>query len=299
MIPGTNASRLDASAPPLLDWTFRAMGSDWRIHHGGGVTGADAQAVADQVDADERLWSRFLPGSDVSRVNRAAGSAVGVAPATAELVALACDWSARTDGRFQPLVSAALGRWGYRGGIGDGAPPSAPVDAAVPDASAIEMDAAARTIRIPAGTALDLGGIAKSWAAMRAGRLLGERCDDERLIVDGGGDLAIVRGTHRVETAAGAVLAAPGTGVATSSSERRRWSLGDGTRAHHLIDARTGAPGPRGTAVVAGTTPVAADVLASCLVLDADGLDALDAPAARVGVDGDVRANAAWAAVRA
>ena len=204
-----------ADDAPLLDWTFHAMGAAWRIHHGGGVSGADAQAAAEAVAADEALWSRFLPGSDETRVNRSAGVAVAVAPATVELVELACTWSARSAGRFQPLVGRSLIAWGYRGAPGDAAPTSPPVPAPVPDAAAIEVDAAAGTIRIPRGTALDLGGIGKSWAAMRAGRVLAERCDDDRLVVDAGGDIAVARGAQVVQTPAGPVEAIAGTGVAT------------------------------------------------------------------------------------
>jgi thiamine biosynthesis lipoprotein len=153
----------------------------------------------------------------------------------------------------------------------------------------------ASTVTIPAGTSLDLGGIGKSWAAVRAGELLADRCDDERLIIDAGGDLAIVRGSHRIETAAGPVLAHEGEGVATSSSERRQWELGDGTVAHHLIDPRTGAPCVRGTAVVIGEDPVAADVLASCVVLEPTFLETLDAPAARIALDGTITTTPDWA----
>ncbi|MGI9117669.1 MAG: FAD:protein FMN transferase [Gaiellales bacterium] len=282
---------------PAIDWTFRAMGADWRIHHAGGVSGADAQAVAAAVLADERRWSRFLPQSDVSRITREAGRPVGVTRETIDLVEAARAWSARTDGVFQPLVGSHLAAWGYRAGVGDGAPAAAPDTTAAVDAAAILLSRREGTIAIPAGTALDLGGIGKSWAAVRAGRLLADRCDDQRLIIDAGGDLAIVRGTHRVETAAGAVVAAEGTGVATSSSERRAWSLGDGTVAHHLIDAATGTPCGRGTAVVAGIDPVAADVLASCLVIDPLLLGRIGAPAALVDATGLVTPGSSWSDV--
>ena len=287
---------MTADAAAGLDWTFRAMGSDWRIHHGGGVDGATAQAVADHVAADERLWSRFLPASDVSRINRAAGAAVAVAEPTFELIAQAVAWTERTDGLFQPLQGRALAAWGYRGGVGDGAPATAPAHGPA-GAPAIVLNPALRTVAIPAGTALDLGGIGKSAAATRAGALLAELADDDRLLIDAGGDLTIVRGEHRVETTAGAVLARAGTGVATSSSERRRWALGDGTEAHHLLDPRTGAPGARGTAVVCDVDPVAADVLASCVVLEPALVDRLDAAVARVDPGGATLRSARWAAV--
>ena len=281
---------------PMLDWTFRAMGADWRIHHGGGVSGEDAQTIAEIVNRDELLWSRFLPQSDVTRITRGAGHPVRVDPATLDLVVAAIDWSERTEGRFQPLVGAALRAWGYQESVGNGAPNSAPASDAIEGAIVVDPDLS--TVTIPVDTQLDLGGIGKSWAAVRAGAVLANLVLDQRLIIDAGGDLTMVRGDHRIETAAGAVLAVEGTGVATSSSERRQWTLADGSVSHHLIDPSTGAPSARGTAVVAGIDPVAADVLASCVVLDPAYLDLVNAPAARISV-ADAVTNARWETIRA
>ncbi len=271
------------------------MGSDWRIHHGGGVSGADAQAIADQVALDEARWSRFQPLSDVARITRGAGGSVEVAAATLDLIEAASGWSERTHGVFQPLVGLALTDWGYRGGVGDAAPAGAPQSRLV-DGGLI-VDRAAGTVTIPKGRALDLGGIGKSWAAVRAGRLLETLCGDDRLIIDAGGDLTIVRGVHTILTAAGPVAAVAGEGVATSSSERRSWTLGDGTVAHHLIDPATSNPACRGTAVVAGTDPVAADVLASCLVIWPELIASLAVPAARISLDGSVATTTSWSEV--
>jgi thiamine biosynthesis lipoprotein len=276
----------------MLDWTFRAMGTTWRIHHSGGVSGETAQRVADAVAADERRWSRVQPQSDVARISRGAGTPVDVAPETIELIEAAVMWTRDTAGVFQPLVGTQLARWGYRRELGDAT--TAPAGAAVPDAGCIVIAAGDRTVQIPAGSELDLGGIGKSWAAARAGRLLAELVGDARLIIDAGGDLALVRGAHAINTAAGSVPALAGEGVATSSSERRSWVVPEAGDAHHLIDPALGVPGARGTAVVVGADPVAADVLASCLVLRPNLLDALEQPAARVDLDGTIRTNAAW-----
>lgn len=279
---------------PLLDWTFRAMGTSWRIHHGGGVSGELAQLVADAVGADERRWSRFQSQSDVARISSGAGEPVEVAAETIELIEAAVAWSRATQCVFQPLVGDQLARWGYRHELGDAI--VAPTDASVPDAATIVVSAANRTVCIPAASQLDLGGIGKSWSAVRAGRLLAERVADQRLIIDAGGDLAIVRGSHAISTIAGSVPAMAGEGVATSSSERRSWSVPEVGDGHHLIDPATGVPGARGTAVVVGQDPVAADVLASCLVLRPALLDDLEVPAARIELDGTVHTNAAWIA---
>jgi thiamine biosynthesis lipoprotein ApbE len=274
---------------PMLDWTFRAMGADWRIHHGGGVSGEDAQVIAETVNCDELLWSRFLPQSDVTKITQGAGRPVRVDHATVELIAAVVDWSER--------IGAALRAWGYQQSVGSDPPARPPVTRAIE--GSIEFDRDAATITIPVGTQLDLGGIGKSWAAVRAGAVLAELVSDQRLIIDAGGDLTIVRGDHRIETVAGAVVAREGTGVATSSSERRQWQLGDGSVSHHLIDPISGAPSERGTAVVAGVDPVSADVWASCVVLDPAYLERLEVPAARISVAGAVTTNALWETIRA
>lgn len=280
-----------ATAHAGLDWAFPAMGTRWRLHHGGAVDGAAAQAAADLVRADERRWSRFIPASEVSRLSQAAGHAVPVSRETLALVQAACDWAARTHGRFDPLLGGALAAAGYGDCLGP-APAPAPRER-------LAVDGERGTVRVPAGARLDLGGIGKSWSARRAGRLLAERTDDARIVVDAGGDVHVERGGELVRTPAGPVHVAAGHGVATSSSERRAWDRPDGGRAHHLIEAATGRPGARGTGVVTGADLVACDVLATCLVLDPDLLDALDVPAARLDVDGTLRVNAHWPEVAA
>jgi thiamine biosynthesis lipoprotein len=277
---------------PALDWAFPAMGTRWRVHHGGAVDGAAAQAAADLVRADERRWSRFLPTSDTARISAGAAADVAVAPETLELIAAALVWQARTAGRFDPLVGRALQAAGYRDGHSADA-------AAGPAADRVRLDRERGVVRIPADERLDLGGIGKSWSARRAGALLARLSDDRRIVVDAGGDIHVERGDELVATAAGAVRVRAGHGVCTSSSERRSWNGPDGARAHHLIDAASGRPGARGTAVVTGADVVACDVLATCLVLDPGLLAALELPAARIDPDGAISVNDRWSEVAA
>ncbi len=297
----STASTMTTTTDPMtgLDWTFRAMGTRWRIHHAGGVSGAAAQAFADRIAEDERRWSRFLTSSETNRITRGAGSAVPVSDDTIDLVQSAIEWSRRTNGAFDPLVGAAMTTWGYAtSGRGTTVPPPSDTDLArLHVEGTIDVDANRGTVAIPAGTALDLGGIGKSWSAVRAGDWLAAEVDDERLIVDAGGDLAIVRGSHTIATEAGPIRAAEGTGVATSSSERRRWTTKDGADAHHLIDPGSSRPSRRATAVVAGVDPVAADALASAVVIDPGAMRASDAAIAVIDTGGRVETNDQWAAL--
>jgi thiamine biosynthesis lipoprotein len=290
-------------------WEWRATGTTWRIHHGGGVSAALAQTVATAVEHDEARWSRFRPDSEVARINAATGTPVRISADTLRILEACVEWARRTDGVFQPLVGGTLVAWGYRRSLLDEAayartsPPPRTI------AGRIELDRDRRTARIPRGTRLDLGGIAKSWMAGRAAALVQGRCDDPTVLVDAGGDLVAARGDHIVAVEAPGpadlhgpdpglpvvahVLVRAGQGVATSGYGRRRWRNGDGSEAHHLIDPDTGRPGPATHATVVSDDPVAADVLAKVLALRPERVLTTQ-EAAMVSVDGEVRTTARW-----
>ena len=93
-------------------------GTIWRIHHSGQVSGDAAQRIAALVDRHESLWSRFRPGSEVSRLNAACGEPVTLSAETIALLAACNEWYRRTGGVFQPLVGRAIREWGYEVGTG-------------------------------------------------------------------------------------------------------------------------------------------------------------------------------------
>jgi FAD:protein FMN transferase len=296
-------------------WEWPATGSTWRIHHSGGVDPSVAGAVTGLVERDEQRWSRFRPGSEVNRISARSGQWVRVSQETTALLQLAIDWGRRSDGLFQPLVGASLASWGYAVSLHSERPRARRSPPPRPVRGGLEVDADRGRVRIPNGARLDLGGIAKSYMAVRAGRLAAAMCGDPALMVDAGGDLVAARGDHivAVERPAEAPLNRPGKpmlgavchvllrageGVATSGYGRRRWRNADGVQAHHLIDPATGCPGPRAHATVLAADPVAADVMAKCLALRPDLIDGLDLPA-MVTVDGATLSTPAWAQVQA
>ena len=77
---------------------FRAMGSDAHV-----VVVGDAgllDVARRRVDDLEQRWSRFLPDSEISRLNRGRGAPLRVSRETIELVRRAVDGWQRTGGRF-------------------------------------------------------------------------------------------------------------------------------------------------------------------------------------------------------
>jgi thiamine biosynthesis lipoprotein len=124
-------------------------------------------------------------------------------------------------------------------------PPSA-----VYDWRGIEWSSYNRTVCLPSGVRLDLGGIAKGWAADEAVRRLGSYA---AAMVDAGGDITVsgpMSGGGRwpigmanplAPDEALEVLMLEGGAVATSGKDYRKWQV-NGEWKHHILDPRTGQP---------------------------------------------------------
>jgi FAD:protein FMN transferase len=200
-----------------------------------------------------------------------------------DVVTHALDARRRTRGRFDPTVLDALVSSGY-----DRTFLELPVDGPAPIPRScgghVELDSATRRIRLLNGTHLDLGGIAKGFAAEQACLLLGSTGP---CLVNAGGDIAI--GGVPEAGAWPIAVDVPGTpltlglsrgGVATSGRDVRRWRRG-GREQHHLIDPTTGLPSQSdlvGVTVVAATT-VEAEVQAKALFLAGESVAAQEARA--------------------
>ncbi len=135
----------------------------------------------------------------------------------------------------------------------------------MPDAGAFErvaFDPVRRTVKLPPGVRLDLGGTGKGWAAHQAMKRLSAFGP---ALVDAGGDLAAsgppMRGSAWPVGLADpfdpdedlAMLALGKGGAATSGRDHRRWRK-NGTWMHHIINPITGRP--------AETNVISATVLA-------------------------------------
>lgn len=213
---------------------------------------ATLDAITGWFQAAEATLSRFRPDSELNRLVAAAGAPCLVSPLLAGALAAAL---ALADDVFDPTVRPCLEAAGYDRDL---ASVQAAVRAPAPGAPTppagwrpgrwreIGLDARYGLATLPPGVALDLGGIAKGWAADQACAAL---AGHGPALVDAGGDLAIrlppgappwpvaVADPFR-EEADLLELAVAGGGVATSSILGRRWA----GSCHHIIDPRTGCP---------------------------------------------------------
>ena len=219
----------------------------------------DAHLVDDafaRLDDLERRWSRFLPDSEISRMNAHTGEHIIVSADTLLLVEYAINAWHRTDGLFDPTVLPMLRDAGYDrdfASVPEHAATLTPRGGrAAPGCVGIECDARLSAVTVPPGVELDPGGIGKGLAADIVTTELIES-GARGALVNVGGDLRVHGEPPNGRTWDVAIddparndveilrIGLRDGAVATSSRVRRRWSTRVGEM-HHLIDPRTGSP---------------------------------------------------------
>jgi thiamine biosynthesis lipoprotein len=244
----------------MLRYTMRAMNTDCLLILN--LDGRDderagqmalARAAA-RVQEYERTFSRFLPESDLSRLNEGPSTQVRVSAEFAALLARALGYARVTEGVFDPLVLQELETLGYdrsfeevpsrvHAGL---AVASRPVHWAL-----VDVDPVLGVVSRPIGARIDLGGVAKGAAADAA---MAKLASFLGALVDLGGD---VRVHGKPDDADGWVVAVDNPidpplasldyvelrdgAIATSSVSKRQWTR-NGRTMHHIIDPRTGQP---------------------------------------------------------
>jgi FAD:protein FMN transferase len=254
------------------------------------------QLARDRVEELERRWSRFQPGSEISRLNLLAGSPVQVSPVTLGLVRRALQGARATGGRYDPTVLGDVLRAGYDRSFEQLAGHDPHAGSSLGRGWAeIVVDPAGSAITLPAGVGLDPGGIGKGYAAdllvaeLRAAGAAGVCVNlGGDLRVDGqppGGGPWVVAIEHPLRPGPAATVTIARGAVATSSRMRRAWGAA-GNRRHHLIDPATGRPAASGLAAVTVLAAEGwqAEVLAKAAFLG--GLGQGPALLAAVGADG-------------
>lgn len=234
--PGTSGVHppSGSSHSSLLEVSYQAIGTQVNVWLAPDyATDSDALGwVKKLLTAFENRLSRFLPDSELVRLNQRAGAGPQtVSPLLFAVTESALSLARRSQGLVDPTVLPCLVREGYGPGP----------DVGQPDYRGVLLDHRRRTIALRQGLALDLGGVAKGWLADHLSNHLSSLGS---VLVDVGGDLR-ARGldSWKVEVEdpfdpANRILEIDlrNAGIATSNILKRSWS---GSK-HHLIDPRTG-----------------------------------------------------------
>lgn len=213
-----------------------------------------AQAVQDELFRLDAFLSRTREDSAVSRLN-----ADGAAEADEELAALllaAQEYTAATSGAFDVTIAPLADAWGFTKEE-KRIPGPAELESLLPlvGSERVRIDAAG-AVRLDAGTQIDLGGIAKGYAADRAAMLLSQSGIPAASISLGGN--IYVRGCkpdgspwrvgiqdpERTDGFVG-VLSLMDSFAVTSGGYQRYFEQ-DGKTYHHILDPATGLPADSG-----------------------------------------------------
>jgi thiamine biosynthesis lipoprotein len=269
-----------------------------------------ARAVVDVVLREVELAaSRFRPDAEIVNLRPGRDGTVRLSPVLARLLERAVTAAELTGGSVDPTVGDSLRALGYDRDIRLVMRDGAPVRAIVREVHGWRrLDLRGRVLRLPRGLQLDLGATAKAVAADDSARAVAEHLDTG-VLVNLGGDIATAGPAPDggwqvlVRDLAGdpatVITLAPGTALATSSTQRRRWRRGD-EEVHHIVDPDTGRPvdSPWRTVSVVGQSCFEANTASTAtIVRGEDGLSWLDTaglPARLVHRSGSVVTVAGW-----
>ena len=243
----------------LVEQSRLAMGSSLRV----AVWSADSKGAAraiDQVYAEfdrlDRILSVWQPGSEVQRLNAAAGRGpVPIGPDLRTVLETAAEASRRTGGKFDITFGALADVWRFDHDQDNRLPTAAEIGARLPliDYTAVRVDADAGTAEIlRPGVRVHLGGIGKGYAVDQGAAIL-RRAGYRDFLIQAGGDLFAAG--HRGDRPWRAGLFDPRGGdgrtfasieladeTFSTSGDYERFFIQDGVRYHHLLDPDTGQP---------------------------------------------------------
>jgi len=244
----------------LIERNRKSMGTYIEITLWGADDAAGAAAIEDafgEFDRLDRMMTTWLPDSEVSRINAAAGTgkAIAVSPELFECISRSVEFSRISGGLFDITVGGYSGVWKF----------DEDNDGSIPEPSLVQerkklvgwkdlvVGAKGRTVLLRRkGMRITLGGIAKGYAVDRATQILRKRGFTD-FIVRAGGDMYVAgrHGDRRwrvgIRDPRGprdAIFAAAEVEDMTfsTSGDYERFVVRDGKRYHHILDPRTGYP---------------------------------------------------------
>ena len=255
------------------------------------------QEVWDECARYERLLSKTIESSDVSRINRANGETVTVDPETWEILRRAKEISQLTGGAFSITLAPVTALWSFTGTDTNIVPTDETRLAAlelVDDTQLVLGENS--TVTLPAGMQLDLGGIAKGYIADKVASLVRDKCTAATISLGGnvytvgvkpdGSRFGVGITNPEEPRSSKAVIYTGSCTVVTSGTYERGFNFG-GVRYHHILDPETGWPAQSDllSATFVMDSSMTADALATaCIVLgsekalqlaESQGLDAM------------------------
>ena len=255
------------------------------VHADGALAREIVRSGFGEIERLEGVLSRHADGTPMARLNR-----MGILDDAPEELLLvlrrAGEIHGLSAGAFDPSVLPLLRLYEEGSAVGR-LPGDEDLDRVRATVGFDKVEIGARRVRLPAGGALTLDGIAKGYVVDRAVAALAQ-AGAERVMVDAGGDIAsggvgverepwvvAIQDPIHADRSAGRVRLA-GEAVATSGDYMQAFT--QDRRHHHILDPRTGRS-PEHTSSVSVVAPTAmdADALSTALLVlgPAAGLELL------------------------
>lgn len=196
--------------------------------------------LGEEVARTDRLASRFRTDSELSAVNARAGEWVEVSWGFVAILTECLEAAKITDGLVDPTLGTSIKAAGYDQWAGQTTETPSRTATGRWRQVGIRPGRRQAQVRVPAGSALDLGSVAKGWLADRLATAVAR--SGYEVCANMGGDIRVIADSHWTVWAdpeLPGVAASPvdlvDGAIATSGVGRRSWRGG-----HHLIDPRTG-----------------------------------------------------------
>ena len=204
-----------------------------------------------EVKRLEQLLSTWIPESEMSRVNAAAGvMPIPVSPDTLAVVQRALQAAEMTGGGFNIAIGPAVEAWNVI--EGQRIPTESELEALRPllDLKAVHVDMRERTIFLEKiGMRIDVGGIGKGYAADQAVDVLRKAGTDAGVValsgdiktfgqLPGGGKFPVGIQHPRQDSAVLVWIDLQDEAISTAGDYERFFER-DGVRYHHILDPRT------------------------------------------------------------
>ena len=247
------------AAPGKLTYSDKAMGTSvsvWFWTDREADAAKAAEAMFTEIKRLDKEMTTWLPDSDLSRINAAAGDKpVKVSDETLAVIARALDVSKRSGGVFDITVQAFHGLWKFDEDMDGSLPDQAEVKKrlALIGWKDVVLDKAKKTVFLKRkGMAITLGGIAKGYAVDKCVALLEARGFTD-FMVQAGGDMYVagskgkdpwvvgIRDPRGPKDSMFAIAPIKNHSFSTSGDYERGF-VKDGVRYHHILDPRTGEP---------------------------------------------------------
>lgn len=278
------AGCLSGCARQPVSRTFFAMDTVMTIQAWGRGAGDAVTQAIDCINTLEQELSVTRPDSQIAQANAAGGGTLS--GDALDLVSQALELCEYTGGALDITLGSVMELWGFRSG--DYIVPEAEILAsALAQTGWEKVQLSEDALTLPEGLKLDLGAVAKGYAAQKAADLLAQAGIDRAILTLGGNvqtlgtkadgsDWTVAVTDPEDPSAACAALSVSGTKAIVTSGGYQRYFEQDGVTYHHILDPETGCPAQGG--------------LVSVTIVAEDGLlaDALSTALFVMGLEGAV-----------